>query len=538
MTLLLSGLSLAVPVPSSAAPQNLKTETDEFTEELIADLTGNGFMVSQGHPIVYSLEPSETCNDFTYPILNSCLGANPAAPYVIAVVKSWPNEYVETATVNAFGPVDPGYSPTYRLDPREAIVIYGEMPPPGRYMGLQTWVWSQHGRWKTKDYEMWKNTPNNPIPVSLLFSKMPPNDSEAGRVFSFSALGDIINNVVMENQSGDPFGKTRYFIITPSDSTNQAVRSALQSIGVDNSEIFTEQIPSRDHFGPIGPLGMGKNAIDFTTWFRYAIPDPDYIDAAKQWRQEPPLKVLRVRAPSYLGPVKRYGSLTFQARTANSEAYLANDMQDLIDAVCERVTSTANLQSTDCSQSQETYFMVDPVRELGWTGPYCREIGMNCDGDQNDAAYYFSNAFPIDDGQVYATVGTLATETGNATYVGMGVNDASTFYAPANVGDMTLKGSADSYADTVENTGMFYVHFFTRNCETLKDLLPVDRFQYDCTEIDEQMVPRKGDTNALGDPNLHGFIQIGLRDYVAPNTQRGPDSSQLLTPRILSFTQP
>lgn len=80
---------------------------------------------------------------------------------------------------------------------------------------------------------------------------------------------------------------------------------------------------------------------------------------------------------------------------------------------------------------------------------------MNCDGDQNDAAYFLSKLLPIDSGKVYAAIGTLATETDNATYVGLGVNDASTFLAPANVGDMTLKGSADVYADTERTPACF-----------------------------------------------------------------------------------
>lgn len=535
MAVLLTGFALPLHAQGQAvAPACQQTTIDVFTEALIADLAASGFQVSQGCPMVYSLTPSTTCKDYTYPALNTCLGSNPTAPYVAAVVKSWPDEYVDPLTVNAFGPVESGYTPTYRLDPREAIVVYGEMPPPGRYMGMQTWEWSQHGRWKDKDYDTWANMPGQTFPMSLVFSTMPPTDPKAGRVFTFSALGDIINNVVMQRQSGYPFGKNRYFIITPSDTTNLAVRSALQAMGVDDSHIFTEQIPGTDDLGPIGPLGMGKNAIDFITLFRYAIPDPGYENDAQIWRADPPLKVLRVRASDSAGPVKRYGSLTFEGRTAHDETYLEGDMEDLIDALCDRAGSTANLASTDCTEPGESSLMVDPVRDYGWTGPFCRKFNMNCDGDQNDAAYFLSKTLPLDSGQVYAVVGTLATETRNATYVGLGVNDASTFFAPANIGEMTLKGSADGYAATVENTGMFFVHFFTRTCSALDNLLPPERSK-DCTEIDYQMVPMEGDTTAPGDPALHGMFQIGLRDYVATGTQRGPDSSLLLNPRILTF---
>ena len=510
-------------------------DLDEFTEELISELKQGGFQVREGYPILVSKDPAETCKNYTYPALNSCLGLNPAAPYVITVMKSWFNEYVDPITVNAFGPVDPGYSPIYRLEPRDAVVVYGRMPPPGKYMGLQTWEWSQHGRWKAKDYNEWATTPNQPFPMSLLFSTMPPNDPKSGRVFTFSALGDIVNNVVMERQSGYPFGEIRYFITTPSAATDSAVRKALQAMGVDNSHIFTEQIPSRDEFGPIGPLGMGKNAIDFTTWFRYAIPDPDYQDAAELWRSQlrKNLKVLRVRPPSSLGPVKRYGLLTFEPRTAYSEEDLAGDMQNLIDEVCDRANSTYGLQSSDCTYPPPaSSFMVDPVLDYGWTGPYCREFNMNCDGDQNDAAYPLTKPLPLDSGQVYAVVSTLATETGNATYVGLSVLDASTGYAPVNLRDTMLKGSADSYKNTVDNTGLFFVHFFSRNCEAIQDLTDDQ-----CTTITTDMVPQQGSAEQ-GDPALQGMFQIVLRNYIAQGTQRGPDASKLLKPRVLMFTQP
>ena len=508
-----------------------------FARTLVGYLKGRGFQVNSGYPMLLAKDPEAICRNYTYPALNSCLGLNPAAPYVVTVVKSWPNEYVNPATVNMFGPVRPGYSPAYRLDPREAIVIYGQMPPPGRYMGLQTWEWSQRGHWKAKDYYKWAHNPRQPFPMSLLFSTMPPTDPKSGRVFSWSTLGDIINNVVMQRQSGYPFGKNRYFIITPSATTDHAVRRALQAQGVPGRYIFTEQIPSRDKFGPIGPLGMGKNAIDFNTWFRFAVPASQ--DAADAWRSQLPLTVLRVRAPASVGPVKRYGALIFDKHTAHSESYLAGDLQNLVKAVCDRTGSILGQKSADCTQPPPaSSVMVDIVRELDdgdWRGPYCRAINMNCDGDNPDSAFFYSSPRPLDSGQVYAVVGTLATQTGNATYVGLSVNDAATLFTPANLLDTMLKGSANGYATTVKNAGKFFVHYYTRNCGVLEPMLGKDRLPLDCTPITDQMVPPQRDITALGDPALHGMFQVGIRDYIVPGTERGADTSKLLRPRILTF---
>ena len=246
--------------------------------------------------------------------------------------------------------------------------------------------------------------------------------------------------------------------------------------------------------------------------------------------------MLRVRAPASVGPVKRYGPLTFQKRTAHSEAYLAGDLRKLVSAVCDRTSSTLNLRSADCAQPPPaSSFIPELFDGLGWTGPYCRKIGMDCLGDQQEAAYYFSKPLPLDSGQVYAVVDTLATETRNATYVGLSVNDASILAGVANLLDTALKGSADGYAASVNNTGKFFVHYFTRNCKPL-EALPGGA--QSCTEITPEMVPLAGDNTAEGDPVLHGKFMAPLRDYIVPGTEPGADSSKLLRPRILTFTKP
>ncbi|MGW3266412.1 hypothetical protein [Streptomyces sp. NPDC001056] len=508
------------------------TAGDAMTTGLVADLQKNGFRVNPGYARLYT---QQDCKDFTYPRMRNCYANNPAAPYVTPVVKTWPNEYVDPAVVNAFGSMRPGYTSTYRLDPRDAVVMYGKMPPPGRYMGLQTWEFSQDGHWKASDRRKWEQKPDQPVPLQYLFDTIPPDAPRSERTQSASALGDIVNNVVMERQSGQPFDKNRYFIITPSATTDHAVRRALHAQGVPDEDIFTEQIPARDNLGPIGPLGMGKNAIDFFTTFRYAVPAPDQQQAADKWRKNPPLTVMRVRAPASVGPVQRYGALTFAKRTANNEAYLADDMRNLVAAVCDRVSTAARLRTRDCGQQQSASApLPDLVRDFGWTGPYCRKIGMNCLGDQQDAAYFLSRPLPIDSGQVYAVVDTLATETGNATYTALSANDASLMAGVANVLDTGLKGSAEDYAKTVEHSDKFFVHYFSRDCSVLRG---VPDWPKNCTEITTGMLPPRAGTAGEGDPALHGMFMASLRDYVKPGTERGPDSTKLLTPRILTFTQ-
>ena len=497
---------------------------------LSGELRARGFRVNPGYAMLYA---KDACPTYTYPAMKSCFGNNPVSPYVIAAVKAWPNEHVGPTPANVFGPVRAGYVATYRLGPRDAVVTYGKMPPPGKYMALQTYEWSQPGHWKAKDYVKWEQAPYRPYPMQYMFETIPPDDRTAGRTWSFASIGDPVNNVVMQAQSGYPFGKNLYFVTTPSASTDRAVRRVLRAQGVPGNDIFTERIPSRDELGRIGPLGMTKRAIDFYTFFRYAIPDD--AEAASNWWADIPLTVLRVRGPSSLGPIRRYGTLTYGKRTAQSEAYLGNDLQQLVDAVCERVAGTAGLRSDDCTQPPPASSIMPAVHDdIAWTAPYCRTINSWC-GDQTDAGLFGTVPLGLDSGEVYAVVDTLATETGNATYVGLSVNEASRHFSPTGVTDTTLKGSASGFADAVENVDKFYVHYFTRDCRVLERLpgLPDS-----CTEITANMVPREGDTTGDGDPALRGMFWLGLREYIAPGTAHGPDTSKLLRPRVLTFEKP
>lgn len=502
---------------------------DEFTQRLTADLESSGFLVSQGSTILYR---AEDCETFTYPLTTNCWLNNPAAPYVAVTVKPWPDEYLDPAIADVMGQVVPGLTGVFRLDPREAIVVFGRLPPPGKYFGLQTWVFSQEGRWNQEAYDFWARMQDLVFPIQYLFDTIPADDPSSTRIQSLSSLSNVINNVVIERQSGGAFGELRYFIITPDATMDTAVRSALANLGVSDRDTFTEQIPQRDMFGSIGPIGLGREANDFTTFLRYAVPsDPVAGDA---WRNERPLTVLRVRAQE--GTPMPYPLLTFDPRTAVDEVgdvRLTSDFASLIESVCERARGEPwNLEVSGCgAQPPESLAFKEIVRDYGWTGPYCRSIGMDCLGDQQESALFFSQPQPLDDGQIYAVIGTLATTTGNATYSALSVNSFSLFKGAANVLDNLLAGSANAYAPTVANPDKFFVWYFARDCEAIARLTDGN-----CTAITPDMVPLRGDTTAPGDPSLHGTFDVGLRDYIKPGTTRGPDASKLITPRMLGFT--
>jgi len=506
-----------------------KPGTGNFVQRLIRELRSNGLEVSVGYPTLWD----EADCSYSYPVFRNCFGNNPAAPYVVPVVKPWPEEYVDPAMVNGLGRTRPGYSVTYRLDPREAIIFFGRMPPPARYIGLQTWIWttgwvSGTSPWDEEAYKVYADAAG-PL-IQYLFATVPPVNFATDppvygdRVQSISSLDNNINNVVMEKLSGPPWDQMRYFVITPDQVTDGAVRDVLGSLGVDEGEIFTEGIPPNFEDAPVGPLGLGEDAVDFFTNIRYAMPEDE--QAANAWRKSLPLTVLRVRRVS--GTPQPFDNRWADARIAVdeiSDTALSSGLSSLIEAVIARAQS----QGLTLEEAPEE--MRDLQSDLGNFGPHCRWIGMNCLGDNQDASYFLFTPKPLDAGRFYAVVGTLATETGNGTYVGLSVNDASLLKGVLNVSDTKLKGSANSYHSEVNDPDKFFVHFFTRDCDAIADLTDGA-----CTTITTDMVPLAGDDKAPGDPDLHGLFSAAVRAYVVPGFERGPDPTKQLRPYTLTFS--
>lgn len=513
---LLSAVSAATD-PSNQPPPALQRTTQEVTRYL----TAQGYEVTQGYPMLYT---QQDCDRYSFPIILNCLGNNPASPYVFPVVKSWPEEFVDPATANAFGRTRRGYSATYRLDPREAVIVLGELPPPGRYIGLQSYVWTKE--WLTKDAPFDTSAPVYqavrviaPELIDYLFGTVPRNPS---RIMSVSTLSNAINNVVIQRQSGAAFSQTRYFIITPDQAVDRAVRSSLAFAGVPERDVFTEPIPLRDEVGEIGPLGLDAKANDFVTAIRYARPDNEH--AAHAWWAKLPLTVLRVRErPSSVRPAEPFPPFVVDERTAAPENAYATDLDNLARQVCLRWGQPCDPGNPDPGQLRR---MIDMQLELGLFGPKCRSIGQDCLGDQQESSQFVAPARVLDPGWVYAVVGTLGTATGNATYVALSVNDMSKLKGVLSINDPALAGSAATYAGTVNNTDKFFLHYLARDCGAIQGLTDGQ-----CSTITQDMVPPLG-------ASPQGLFSTIVRSYVRPGTARGPLSSEQLRPMIIRFAQP
>jgi hypothetical protein len=336
------------------------------------------------------------------------------------------------------------------------------------------------------------------------------------RILSFSSLSNPVNNAVIKNQSSAAFDVQRYFIITPDDFMNQAVRKAFAGISVADQDVFTEPIPSSE-----AKLGLDAGADDFLTLIRYAQPDDGggAGTPSAKWRTDLPMVVLRVRDTRH-EPQPYTAPLVYETRTAFNELPLAPDLDNLLAAVARRWGQPC--AKADCSDRltpPSVDFQGYPLHAIG---TLCRPIGEDCLGDNWDASYeIIGPPKSLDNGEIYAVAGPLGTETENATYVGLSINRASMLEGIKNLSDKVLAGTASAYAGEVNNASKFYLYYFTRNCSGLESLT-----NGNCFQIDETMI-------APGDR-----LVLVIRDYLRLGTERGPDSSLLLLPKGIVLHRP
>jgi len=510
-----------------AAPQNqrpLPTPIDRNVDLVIDELTRRGFEVSQGYFRLYTLNDCKV----SFEVMQSCYGNNPAAPYVTFAVLPWEGEeFLDPATRNAIGLLEEGYTGTFRFDPKEAVVVFGRMPPPAAYFGLQTYLFTREGSFHTEsDTYKWiaKYLPKT---LDAFFTYVPNTDEK--RIQMFASIGNSNNDVIVKEQAGSAFNQERFFISTPDRLMDEAVRSALAAVSVDPRHVFTEPIPTTLEEGDSGmKVGLGAGADEFLCVMRYAMPNDGGGPGSPsdRWQEDLPLTVLRVRDTSGRAAQPYYPPVILDERKAVDESPLVADLTRLVAAVNERwgqpcATGNCSDRAVDFIDLQGS-----PVNLVG---PECTKIGMNCIGDNQDTTYQMTADFLLDTGYVYAVAGTLGTRTGNATYVGLSVNDSHLIKGVANIDTDRLRNTASAYAADLTNPSKFYLVYLARNCGAIDDLTDGN-----CFEVTTDMLPVCTD---LDDPDCHP-LKLIQREYVSKGTARGPDSTLLLPPKLIRLQQP
>lgn len=460
-----------------------QVQLERRVERLESELKHRGYDVARGSTKLFTIADCQ----YAVTVLGNCMGNNPAAPYIMPTMPLWPDEFVDEGLRGVLGPLPNDNWATHRMDKREAVLVVGMLPPPARYFGFQTYVFSRAEKLNTLD-QIYLATQSDQVMHGLLFSVLPRNKS---RVLVFSSIGNSINNVTIERQSGAAFNQRRAFVISTDKGMAQEMTDAIVRARLsDKEDVFNE---------PVSPsllrLGMRAEADDFMTIIRYAQPDDEV--GAEAWRRERPIAVLRVRDRN-ANATEPWPMPVYDRKIARSELGLSDNVSALVAAIKQQWGQPG----ASVGPFVSLQLSVDLI------GQHCLARPMNCLGDNQDTDYQLSPTVIPDDKTVIAVAGTLGTATGNATYVGLSVNRMADLTAIANASDKDVQGSASQFSNAVANTDKLYVQYFARNCTGI----------FHCLTITEDMVPKGAS------------IKIIQRNYVVPGTARGPDPTQLVNP--------
>jgi hypothetical protein len=478
----------SVVIPANNVPASL-----EHTARLLAqNLQTGGFETARGYFYAFHVA------DCQYPIaiLGNCAANNPVAPYIFYAIPSWPDEYVDTRLTNLFGPTPVGYNTVFRFDPREAIIILAQLPPPAAYFGLQTYEFTREGTINTQD-PIYALLGGFSVQLQKLFFDYAPDTT---RIRIMASMGNATNNVVVADQSGASFGQQRYFITTPDQYMARTMTQYLLNAGAPNkNQIFAEPVSS------IFKVGLGKSAYDFFFVMRFALPAS--ATDGDVWRANLPMVVLRVRDKDPYRMPELYPAPVLDVRAVNDEAPFALDLNKLAIA----------LKNRWAQPGATSLKMFDTQSTLDLVGPDCELIhNMNCQADTQDTTYVSSVSVSLDNQEVYAVLGTMGTRTGSATYVNVSLYEAALLYGVQSIDNKQIEGSATQFCADADCTGVnnvdkFYLFYVTRDCQILG--------LSNCFSIG---------TDKIGTDRQLKIVQ---RTYIKPGTQRGPDSTKLLLPQ-------
>jgi hypothetical protein len=119
--------------------------------------------------------------------------------------------------------------------------------------------------------------------------------------------------------------------------------------------------------------------------------------------------------------------------------------------------------------------------------------------------------------------------TKNATYVGLGLNSSATQLGFDNIDDDALAHSANRY--DVPNEDLFFLQYLARDCKGEK--LEALTAGSPCNSIGDQLpdCPDPADLTCAE-------LVLSLRDYLLPNSQRGPAPELTLSPLVIPLQRP
>jgi hypothetical protein len=476
----------------------------------IEGLSSNGYAVAQGNVYLFS---NSDCPLFVS-IFNSCFGNNPAAPYIIPqppIEGSYVDPYYATE-LNTPGPDGSQTNIVYRLGDEDALVSLVSYPPKGAYFGYQSYVFTS----ETSNY-----TDSDPLQV------LSPDPS---RYEIFGSVGNDVNNILVQQQYGEPWGgRVVMYVTTSNQQLADDLIADAKAKGIPSDSVMVESVGSNVN------TGNGADADDLVTLIRYAIPED--TSAGSKWLASVDKNVLIYKVTKPQVAVNRFATDQYTSRTGNIETLLQPQLDELAGLLQMWLVANTPSSETVTTEGMTRTTLDDPAGiPHGLVGADCIAKGTICAGDNQDTSTYaFSPKITLTENDTLFVAGVNHNLLSNSSYVSLDIYNAtdaagvasSSQTNPNALGFDTgmLTGSAQA---VLQDLGIY-----SSASDALKADLPdlyVVAVAKTCSVATNYCVSLQGD--ALIPANVP--INIYERSYIKPGATTGADTNVMVYPNVVS----
>jgi hypothetical protein len=512
-----TGNRLSRPITTSVAPAPAPLPAN--WNSWLNALKSAGYTVSQGASYLVDGTACQMYIEY----FGNCGGNNPVAPYFIVQVPVIAAQYLDPYYAAQFATTTSSGVPIsefYRLADNEALVVVVSMPPQGAYFGYQSNIY-------TRDITKYPLAP--PTSNSDGSTIMP----DPYRVATFGSIGNAINNVIIQKQTGAKWGGSLFGAITTSNSSLDA---ALRKV-MDHSTRMNSKLLVSEPVGDFIYTGIGQTADEFYTMIRYALPENQSDGDA--WAAAPQNHIWVFRVTDNSGAaVTRNPTPAYTQKKASDESSLLSAQQELANLLLNYSQTTLGYPAAISSMSTTVSYGSDGELK-GLVGQTCIGAGVPCAGDDQDTdAYRVQILGPVTGAQAVYTVGVDHTQfpsvkQANATYISIGVYDGPTLTGIAGVWQTNksatgfLSGTLTGSAKTMLNDLGLYDLASSNLQSQLKYLYAVSISRTCpagkawCVTFDDTQIPEVDN------------VVLSERAYMRVGTTTGGNPDVMLTPMTI-----
>lgn len=375
-------------------------------------------------------------------------------------------------------PADQGLFIDYRLQPDQAIILFGKTPPRCTYFGYDADIASRF-------------SPQTGKPVML-----------------FGNYGDAINPLTIKTDgpADDPYERNTMIIMTADEGVASNIKQAVAEAGYPSEIINDYPVPSQ-----VLRLGLDQGSDTLMLLHRFAYPADE--QAGKDYSANPTLSVFRVIPKTT--PKQDLFSMP------ESRVRGTGDFKD------QELTDTA-VQLRQAILNKYKGYNVEEAVTSPWSGGADGADGLcaiqemqPAFGPGRDALYLRTTDFTLaDDPNEFVIVyGISHAAIGKATYSSLSVYGEQQKNGVASAWSGQWEGTAEEYLPGNPDAKYLYVWKIARNSNGDAHITTVPYNQ------------------GIYGIDLDQPIFLGFRSYLEPETKTGPIATEVYFDRAIKFSK-